>query len=249
MSDRTNISESELHAYIDGALDAEQRRAVEDAIAAAPALAEQIAAYRADKLMLKRIYGPLIDRPVPQEWLALARTPLQPERRRVSWRLVGSIAAAILVLLGMASYWGLRSTQSHEIVQIAMEARQNAFRADRVIAVEPNGRYDRELSEAVATRVHVPDLARMGYRLASIRIYANAPNGRAAELMYRDGENRLFTLYLSRSNGKERFDQFPRDGLRVCIWQDEVLSMVMAGDMSTAAMQRLASLTYNGLTS
>jgi len=54
---------------------------------------------------------------------------------------------------------------------------------------------------------------------------------------------------LRHSDGTARFDQFERAGLRVCIWQDEELSMVMAGDVSTAAMQRLASLAYAGLTS
>lgn len=248
MSGRTDISESELHAYIDGALDAERFRAVEKALADNPALAEQVAGYRADKQMLKHIYGPLVDRPVPQEWLALAQASQKPERSRLSWRMVGSIAATFLILLSVASYWGLRPAQSREIVQIAMEARQNAFHADRTITAAPNGRYDDELSKAVAANVRVPDLTRLGYRLTSIRVYTNAPNGRAAELAYRDGSNRLFTLYLSHSNGKERFDQFAQNGLRVCIWQDEVLSMVMAGDMSTAAMQRLASLTYNELT-
>jgi hypothetical protein len=39
-----------------------------------------------------------------------------------------------------------------------------------------------------------------------------------------------------------------RADLRVCIWQDDQVGMVMAGDVSTAAMQRLASLAYSGLT-
>ena len=58
----------------------------------------------------------------------------------------------------------------------------------------------------------------------------------------------MFTLYLRRSDGTARFDQFERAGLRVCVWQDEQLGMVMAGNVSTAAMQRLASLAYTGLT-
>jgi hypothetical protein len=69
-----------------------------------------------------------------------------------------------------------------------------------------------------------------------------------AERQNRDGGNRLFTLYLHRSNGVARFDQFERNGLRVCVWQDEELGTVMAGNVSTAAMQRLASLAYTGLT-
>jgi anti-sigma factor RsiW len=97
-------------------------------------------------------------------------------------------------------------------------------------------------------QVKVPSLAKMGYRLAAIRLYPHAAGGSAAELLYRDKQDRLFTLYLRRSDGAARFDQFERAGLRVCIWQDDQLGMVMAGDVSTAAMQRLASLAYTGLT-
>ena len=49
------------------------------------------------------------------------------------------------------------------------------------------------------------------------------------------------------SDGTARFDQFERAGLRVCIWQDDQLGMVVAGNVSTAAMQRLANLAYTGL--
>ena len=79
-------------------------------------------------------------------------------------------------------------------------------------------------------------------------MYPHAPGGSAAELLYRDRQDRLFTLYVRRSDGSARFDQFKRAGLRVCVWQDDQLGMVMAGDVSTAAMQRLASLAYTGLT-
>ena len=58
----------------------------------------------------------------------------------------------------------------------------------------------------------------------------------------------IFTLYLRHSSGQPRFDQFKQDGLRVWIWQDDVVGMVMAGKMSVAEMQRLASLAYVGLT-
>jgi anti-sigma factor RsiW len=90
-------------------------------------------------------------------------------------------------------------------------------------------------------------MAALGYQLVQIRLYG-ASNKGAAELSYRDRENRLFTLYLRHSDGSVRFDQFKRDDLRICVWQDEELGTVMAGNVSTAAMQRLASLAYTGLT-
>ncbi len=52
MSERMDISESELHAYVDGALDADRARAVARSLADDPALANRVAAFRADMAML-----------------------------------------------------------------------------------------------------------------------------------------------------------------------------------------------------
>ena len=249
MNGKFEISDVELHAFIDGALDGERFREVEVGIAADPALAGRIAAYRSDMEMLKRVYAPLIDQPLPKEWLARIQSSKAPARSAMSWRLVGSIAATLLIVLGMAAFWQMRP--AGEIVQAALDARGHEASAERVIAIDAgtNARqYDSVLRAAVAVNVKVPDLSRMGYRLSSIRVYPKSPAGRAAELRYRNTGGQLFTLYVRRSDGTARFDQFERDGLRVCVWQDEQLSAVMAGNVSTAAMQRLASLAYTGLT-
>jgi anti-sigma factor RsiW len=84
----------------------------------------------------------------------------------------------------------------------------------------------------------------MGYQLSGLHLY-----GKAAEIVYRGPQDQLFTLYVRRSDGAARFDQFERRGLRVCIWQDDQISTVMAGNISAAVMQRLATLSYTGLTS
>lgn len=234
----------ELHAFIDGELDAAHAAAIAARIEADPALARRVVAFRADKEMLKRIYAPVSDRPVPAEWIARAQAARK--QPAVSWRLVGSIAAVILIAaIGAFAYLNMTSAGGDEVVHAALEARNHSVRAEKslvVAASESPGQYDAVLSAAVATKVRAPDLRRLGYRLAGINLY-----GKAAELLYRDKENRLFTLYLRRSGGTPRFDQFARNGLRVCVWEDEELSTVMTGNVSTAAMQRLASLAYTDL--
>lgn len=215
-----------------------------------PRLAERVAAYRADKDMLKRVFAPAADTPIPREWIALALGSAAPKRNSTSWRLVGSIAAVVaLCVIGAVSYWERQPSRAGDVVQAALDARTNTLQAQQAISIPAGaeiGNYSAVLSSAVALKLKIPDLKRMGYKLTGIVLYPQAQG--AAELLYRDDNNRSFTLYLRRSNGKPRFDQFERDGLRVCVWQDEVLSTVMAGNVSTASMQRLASLAYTGLT-
>jgi anti-sigma factor RsiW len=246
MSGKNHISEEELHAFLDCELDEVRSREIAAIIDADPLLMERVAAFRSDMEMLKRIYVPLDRLPLPEEWLA----ELRPKRRAVSWRLVGSIAAAVLVVLGSFSvYRGLHAPSRPDPVAVALEVRNDALQPQRVIAAENGspGDFNAVVQQTVGARVKVPDLEKMGYRLRAIRLFAQTKPA-AAELVYRHRDGGEFTLYLTRSDGQARYDQFDRNGLRVCIWKDEVISAVMAGHMSTAAMQRLASLAYTGLT-
>jgi len=168
------ISDNDLHALLDGALDAGRAREVMAEVEADPAMATRLAAFRADKDMLKQIYGPLAAQPVPEEWLKLA----QSRRRRpvLSWRMVGSIAAVLLVAAAVGYAALLPSARPSEIVQVALDARQ--AEGGQTIAVAANGdagRYADTLSKTVDVPVKVPHLSKMGYRLAAIRLYPKAP--------------------------------------------------------------------------
>ncbi len=244
MNRKVEVSDIELGALIDGELDSVRAGEIETALAGDIALLARLYAFRSDKAMLKRIYGPVGNRPLPREWQAR----IQGHRSRMVWlSACGAIAAAIVIAVTVGAYWRPRpaAEAGREIVQAALAARGDAS-SGKIITVSGDMNihaYDATLKQAMALNLRVPNLARMGYHLTAIHLYDGA-----AELLYRDGNNRLFTLYLRHSDGAARFDQFDRDGLRICVWQDDQLSTVMAGNVTAPAMQRLASLSYTGLT-
>lgn len=252
MSSEPYMNDATLQAFIDGELDAEHARLVEAWINADPALAQRVERFRYDKKMLKTAFGPLIERPIPEAWLALARGEIAPPPSASGWRRWQIAAAALLLMIfGGIGYVSLQSRVSPDIVQVALDARHEAVPPAKTFAIAANenaSRFAPMLSEAAALKVKAPDLGRMGYRLASIRVYGKDTAKRAAELVYHDRTGKIFTVYLRRSDGKARFDQFNRAGLRVCVWQDDQLAMVMAGNVTAPEMQRLASLSYTGLT-
>lgn len=249
MTGQLKITDLDLTAYIDGELDTDRVRAVEDAALRDATVADRIAAYRADKAMLKNIYAPLANRPIPPAWIDLARAaPYPTARARRSWRLLGVAAALVLAVIGGLGFYDVayKPGPTSDAVQAALSARNDQASVQKFVAVNSVGearRYDATLESIVGAKVKVPALDSMGYRVAGLKFYEHA-----AEIQYRDGKGRLFTLYLRPSDGTTRFDQFERDGLHVCIWQDDQVSTVMAGAISAATMQRLASLTYLGLT-
>jgi anti-sigma factor RsiW len=229
------ISDEDLHAFIDGALDTDRALLVREALAQDAQLAQRVAAFQADKALFKQVYAPLADRPVPPQWIARIRH--RPQR---PWQWAYGIAAALLVVVASPLAWRALAPNS-DVVDLALDSRQDAAACDTQGAAS---QYDGSLRQAVGSNLHVPNLGRMGYRFCGLHRH-----GKAAEIAYRGPQNQLFTLTVRHSDGAVRFDQFERRGLRVCIWQDDQVSTVMAGNISAAAMQRLATLSYTGLTS
>jgi anti-sigma factor RsiW len=252
MSARPEIREEELHAYIDGELDAARAAEIADAEHEDARLAARIAAFRADTRRIGEIYAPLVDAQMPEAW----RTRIAGHDRRPGrgWLApVTAIAASIVLLIaGLSTYRQLPANGEESIVREALAARADMLEAHEAIAVssaEQARGADRVLVQALRMRLKVPDLTRMGYRLTNVRVYENVPGGRSVELRYRDTANRDFALYVRHPSSGVRFDQYRRAGLRICVWQDDVLGTVMTGPISAAEMQRLASLAYTGLES
>jgi anti-sigma factor RsiW len=251
------ISPEELHAFIDGELDPVRTAEIAQLVAANPDLARRIQAFRSDKERLGQVYGTLDELPLPPNLLQLVedRTAWQPPSFlgvHMSRRGVAGLAAAPLLMLGIfVAYQRLASPDTDTIIPEAFAARQDTMRPEQAFAAStvstPEAR-NQILTMALAMMVKTPDLMKLGYALASIRVYSGVPGGRSVELSYRNAQNRLFTLYLRHPSGPARVDLDQRDSMRVCIWQDDVLGMVMLGEMSAAEMARIASLAYSGLT-
>lgn len=66
------ISDTELHAYLDGELSDERRREVERMIAGDPMLDARLQAYRAQQRLLHDAFDPVLDEAVPARLLAAA---------------------------------------------------------------------------------------------------------------------------------------------------------------------------------
>ena len=256
MNDQIGISNEELHAYIDGELDPARTAEIAAIVASDAHLAARIAAYRSDKERLEQVYGGSNALPLPDEWLrriaARERQPTAFSSARVSKRAFAAIAASLLLILGAGlAYEQLAVPNEDEIVAEALAARRESMRPQQTLdtaALSEAEARNQVLTTALTMKLKAPDLSKMGYRLADIRIYSDVPGGKAVELGYRDVQNRIFTLYLRHPSSAARVELLERDGLRICIWQDDVIGTVMLGQMSAGEMARISTLAYAGLT-
>ncbi|MCW3849271.1 anti-sigma factor [Sphingomonas sp. LB-2] len=122
MTPKNEITAETLMAYADGELDAVTAKRVEKAVAADPALAEQVEKHRLLRTRLRAHFDPVAAAPAPDRLAAMlrssakvvdlgaARAARQPKPPRpVFWRNAGAIAAALVlgVALGLTSRTGL----------------------------------------------------------------------------------------------------------------------------------------------
>jgi len=250
MTEHSEVRPEDLHAWIDCELDESRRARVEAAVETDPELREIGGLYRADKARILSLYGGGLHEPLPLEWIRkIEDTAARRSWRPQVWALTAMAASFVLVLAGALAYREWPSPARNDIVADALAARAEQLPPQAVIPILSGRDADAQavaMTRALSARVKAPDLSKMGYSLVAMEVY-DSP-ARSFELRYRDRDGRVFTLYLRRSSGAPRFDQFEENGLRVCIWQDDVIGTVMAGKMSAAEMQRLASLAYTGLT-
>ena len=255
MNDPASIGDDELHAYIDGELDAGSRTAVEGWLAGHPEDAAKVDAWRAQGVGLHAIYDGVLDEPVPaimSEHLTAA-----PGWRRSTWWMQAA-AAVILFAAGIAAGWGLHGTLTgSEVVRIdfvrqAMGAHAVFSREKRhaveVWADKEERHLVRWLSNRLGQAVQPPPLGQAGFRLVGGRLIAHN-GGPAAQFMYEDTDKRRVTLYIRRT-GKGTNTAFrfvSEDGIAAFYWKDQPLSYALIARMEREELLKLARIVHGAL--
>jgi hypothetical protein len=105
------IEPDTLMAYADGELDPLMAKRVERAIAADPALADEVARHRALRDRLSAGFAPIAAAPVPERLSALLQTTVTPlpapapARPRPRWQAASALAACLLVGVFVGHQW------------------------------------------------------------------------------------------------------------------------------------------------
>ncbi len=200
----------ELHAYVDGRLPAVRRAAVEAYLAAHPAAAAEVAAWRRIDGRLHRALDPLLNEPVPQRRipsaiLAAARRPQAPSHAGAirGW---GALVLGIGCLaVGIGAGWMGRGALEPSL---PMQRFANDALVSHVVYA-PESKHMVEvpaaeeahlvtwLSRRLDAQLHIPDLTPLGYRLIGGRqtVVADAP---AAMLMYEGQDGTRLSVQLRR---------------------------------------------------
>jgi hypothetical protein len=115
------ISDERLMAYVDGEIDAEERAAIEAALADDEALRVRLAGERGLRHGLGALYDPVLDEPLPGRLTALLEQPAgrvlelgRPQRPRWRWAAPAAIAASLVVGVLVGQVWAPIAPKSAE---------------------------------------------------------------------------------------------------------------------------------------
>jgi anti-sigma factor RsiW len=256
MTNLAPISETDLHAYVDGNLTPERAAEVEAWLAARPDKAAEIANWQRQNDALAALFGPTASETVPSRLdpHLIARSRPMPNR----WPQMAA-AALVLLALGGAFGWAgrefARPSGREELIAMAVSA-HSLFVKENRHAVEVAAS-DREhlvswLSNRVERPINPPDLAADGFNLVGGRLlpgYEGEP-GPAAQLMYENAAKERVTVYITaalpdRSLQKEFTT---RDSLEAFYWSNEKITCTVVGDLPAEQMQTVAKKVYQQLT-
>ncbi|PAY07962.1 hypothetical protein CK489_20040 [Bradyrhizobium sp. UFLA03-84] len=188
MSNRP-ISEDDLHAYVDHALEPERQAEVAAYLESHPDVARRVASFSDQRSMLRAALAPIAEEPLPPQ-LNLSRIIESKRRRPASFRW--AIAAMLMLAIGGVGGWAIRGATEGPaggLAALAQEASDSykVYASDRTRPVEL--RDSAELVQWVSNRlqqpVKLPDLTKSGYRLMGGRVVPTA-HGPAAMFMYDD---------------------------------------------------------------
>lgn len=256
MPDPGSIDEKDLHAYVDGQLDAARSREVEAWLEAYPADAAMVADWQKQNEDIRALFsGYARSEPRDPELLL---TP-QPKAARWLRHFPFRQMAASVVLLGVGIMIGQAMPSLVEkepllpqtVAALPQEARSAflIYASDVRHPVEVGADEQEHLAAWLGKRLdhplRIPDLSRFGYRLVGGRLVP--VSGKAgAMLMYEDAGGERITVLAGRNdaNRTTSFRYATEGTIETFYWIDGPVGYALSGEISRERLRTIAEECY-----
>jgi anti-sigma factor RsiW len=244
------VTESDLHAYVDGKLPEKRRNEVVSFLAANTQESERMSAYRKQNELLHALFDPVLAEAIPQKWRTAGRY------RAYLFRPV--LAASVWMVVGTALGWMLRGEYGARSAGNLSFARQAAIahavytpevRHPVEVAAEEEQHLVNWLSKRLGSPLKVPHLSNLGYELVGGRLLPS-DRGPVAQFMYQDKNGQRLTLYVrtDTATDHETAFRFAQEGkVGVFYWIDRQLSYAISGELPKQELLRVANGVYQKL--
>lgn len=260
MTDKnTPVSEDDLHAYVDGFLDPDRRRAVEAWLGANPDAAAMVADWQRQNADIRGLFAGRAealadDAAIVSKASAVAERGSAPGLSRF-WQA----AAAVALFIGGAAAGQLAapwfSDEPRPALQTAAALPDQSHSAFLIYAsdirhpVEVGADEQQHLAawlgKRLDTPLRIPDLTTVGMKLVGGRLVP--VSGKAgALLMYEDEAGERVTVLLGRNeeNRETSFRYASDAGLETFYWIDGPIGYAVTGEISRERLQQVADECY-----
>lgn len=252
MKDQKSVNDTELHAYLDGQLDASQRSEVEADLGHDDLSREKLEAYQEINQALHRMYDPVLDEAIPKRLLSMPvkRTGYQAIAASVFFFLFGT-------LFGWQTQLNLAGFSKPVATETDMNLVQPAAFAHSVYAVEvahpvevsaeQHQHLNKWLSKRLKTTLTAPDLTQSGYKLIGGRLLPSTEERMAAQYMYEDTGGNRVTLYVRHGDwgrDSQAISYIEEKGYSMFYWTDSDMGYVLTSGLDKKPQQDLAREVY-----
>jgi anti-sigma factor RsiW len=246
-----NVTEDELHAYVDGELPAQRRGIVEAWLAAHPDDAARVAAWRSQAELIRARYGAVANEKLPRN-LNVARLARR-KRRGVATMAAAAVFAAFFA--GGVAGWFARGAEAASSLSEQRRFTADALEAYRLYVVEVRHPVEvpgdqrphlvEWLSKRLGSPLRAPELEKMGLRFVGGRLLPG-PTGASAFFMYEAPSGERFTLYCGHTSDQETALLYTaKDQSAAYYWVDHNLAYVLSGPAEREKLRAIAQAAYD----
>lgn len=242
--------EADLHAYVDGHLDAARRNEVEQWLATHEEDNARVTAWRCHKEALHAAFDVALDEPIPGRLLRAA----QPQQGQRLWRLAAAVAWLAIggligfIVRGAPPTVAPLPTLAHNAA-IAHAVYVPEVRHPVEVGADQETHLVQWLSKRLGTSVKVPHFAAEGFDLVGGRLLPG-DKGPVAQFMYQDAQGHRLTLYVrtdAAENRETAFSYAMEGKVSVFYWLDGRLGYALSGELPREQLLRLAEAAYQQL--
>lgn len=258
--------EAELHAYVDGRLDAARSKAVEARLAGDEEAARRVRAWKQQRDALRTLHPEMLAAPIPPHLLHAAMQLHRRSSRLAHWQRWGGMAAAVLLAFGLGwgghMQWQSRQGRGGSTPAIMSFAHQ-AVSAHAVYLpevrhpVEVDASQQQHLVQWLSKRLHrqlkVPNLSAAGFELVGGRLLPG-DQGARAQFMYQNAAGERITLYVGAVEGaggkgmdETAFRYTSEAGIASFYWVDQGFGYALSGKLPRQGLLTLAEAVYKQL--
>ncbi len=259
MSMEDRIDDTELHAYLDGELDADGARVVEEWLADHPIDDARVAAWRDQNEALAGLGAGILDQPTPERLSQVLDAAPRAARHGDQGNWMRAAAALVLFVVGGAAGWwlhgsGLLGGAAREMVFVERAAGAHVvFTRERRHAVEARADTEerhlvRWLSRRLGRKLNPPPLDEAGFRLIGGRLVAD-DGGPAAQFMYEDRAKRRLTIYVRKARDEKNvaFRIAEARGVSAFYWVEKPYAYALIGKIERQELLKLGRIVFDHL--